>query len=798
MSTGGARASARGDRPARHTGPSPFGRLLVPGAILLLAAFLRFHRLTASSLWHDEGNTWAQVQRSFGAIAAAAAADIHPPGYYWLLRGWSLALGTDAWALRGFSAFAGILAVAVVMALARRLTGRNHHPLVWGAGLLAAVHPFAVYYSQEARMYALLMLESAGLLYALVRWVDETGSTGNRPPSRSAVSALGLYLVAGVLGLWTHYLFPAMLAAGALAGMWSWAQRSREVGRWGFRKLAPFLGVNLLAVLLYLPWLPIAVDRVLRWPAGGVRVPLLEGLRLTLQTLVLGPIRGVPELGGPGMALAVGVFLAGLWRLRSRPGQRALALWVLSPVGVMAGVGLFTEAFLKFLLVAAPAWTLLAAAGLVLPGERPSRPAPSLAWTALSLGLPVAVAAVLALSGLARYYGDPLARDNYAGMARTVMALGDPATDRVVLDAPGQQEVWAYYDPGVPVLALPRQRPPDRAATEAELARELAEVHRVFALFWATDQADPEGIVEGWLDRQGFKGLESWQGNVRFVLYRLAVEARCTPLEPPPRFGDVAALVEVCLPREMAVTPGDVLPVELVWRALRSPERRFKVTLQVLDPRDQVLAQRDGEPVGGGRPTVTWQAGEVIRDRQGVYVPPGTPPGSYRLLVALYDPGSGERLPVSTGPGPAAPAWTGFPPVQVIRPPRPLPPDILAVQRRIQQRIGPVVLLGADVYRRGFAHAPDTPVSPGQWVQVVLYWQAPDPLPGDWPTDMAMVLRLGEQAVSGPLAGGLYPTGMWRPGDLIRGQFDVLYEGGDRDLWLEAAGRRVRLGTVPR
>ncbi len=786
------RASTARPRPA---GLSGILRLWGPAAILLLAAFLRFHRLTASSLWHDEGNTWVQAQRSFGAIAAAAAADIHPPGYYWLLRGWSLALGTDAWALRGFSAFAGILAVAVVMALARRLAGRDLLPLVWGAGLLAAVHPFAVYYSQEARMYALLMVESAGLLYGLVRWLDATEPTGSFLSSRSAGFGLGIYLVAGVLGLWTHYLFPAMLAAGALAGVWAWGQRSRGSGPRGYRGLVPFLGVNLLVVLLYLPWLPIAVDRVLRWPAGGVRVPGMEGLALTLQTLVLGPIRSAPELGGPGMALAVGLFLAGLWRLRSRPGQRALVLWVLLPVGVMAGLGLFTEAFLKFLLVAAPAWTLATAASLVPWSKHRSPGSLSMAW---GLAAPVVLAAALALSGLSRYYGDPLARDNYAGMARTVMALGDPATDRVVLDAPGQQEVWAYYDPGVPVLALPRQRPPDRAATEAELARELVGVQRVFALFWATDQADPEGIVEGWLDRQGFKGLESWQGNVRFVLYRLAVEVRCAALGPPARFGNVVALTEVCLPREMAVTPGDVLPVELGWRALNPPDRRLKVTLQMLDPRDQVVAQRDGEPVGGGRPTVGWQAGEVVRDRQGIYVPPGTPPGSYRLLVALYDPGSGERLPVETGTGPAATAWTDLPPVQVIRPTRPLPPDILSIQRRLQRRLGPVVLLGADVYRRGFAHAPETPVSSGQWVQVILYWQAPDPLPPDWPPDLAMTLRLGAQTVSGPLAGGLYPTGMWQPGDLIRGQFDILYEGGDRELWLEVAGQRVRLGTVPR
>ncbi len=83
-------------------------------AILLAAAFLRFYRLDASSLWSDEGNTWAMLGRSYGEIAQAAAADIHPPGYYWLLKLWSSIFGTSAWAMRSFSAVAGVLLVLVV------------------------------------------------------------------------------------------------------------------------------------------------------------------------------------------------------------------------------------------------------------------------------------------------------------------------------------------------------------------------------------------------------------------------------------------------------------------------------------------------------------------------------------------------------------------------------------------------------------------------------------------------------------------------------------------------------------
>ena len=91
-------------------------------AILALAAFVRFYCLTCSSLWHDEGNSWAVAQRSFDQIARDAAADIHPPGYYWLLKLWAGPAGFSAWGLRSLSALASLLSVAVVYRIAREMT----------------------------------------------------------------------------------------------------------------------------------------------------------------------------------------------------------------------------------------------------------------------------------------------------------------------------------------------------------------------------------------------------------------------------------------------------------------------------------------------------------------------------------------------------------------------------------------------------------------------------------------------------------------------------------------------------
>ncbi len=145
---------------------------------LLLAAGLRFYRLAGQSLWSDEGNSVALAQLGLGEIAARTAWDIHPPFYYWLLNAWMRVFGQDEVAVRSLSAVIGVLLVAVVYRLGSRLFN-VHVGLL--AAIFAAVSPFQVYYAQEARMYALL-----ALLGALVVWTTVEFMSNEKPIMRDA------------------------------------------------------------------------------------------------------------------------------------------------------------------------------------------------------------------------------------------------------------------------------------------------------------------------------------------------------------------------------------------------------------------------------------------------------------------------------------------------------------------------------------------------------------------------------------------------------------------------------------
>ncbi len=774
---------------------SDLRRRLFPNGLLLLilagAAFLRFYRLDASSLWSDEGNTWALLGRSYADIAASAAADIHPPGYYWLAKLWTGPVGRDAWGMRSLSAVAGVLVVYVVYRIGLHLarSAAQRHTVALVAALVAAVNPFLVYYSQEARMYMLLTLQSAGLFWALLALTraeegKDVMDAAGRPRRVRIGLALAAYFLCAVAGVWTHYSFPIVWAAAAAAWLWWWLPARRGVqGRAGWAALGRFAAANLLALAIFAPWLPTAVRGVLNWPTRGEEVSFLDAVVLTFQMMTLGPTRTIPGQLWLWVAAAVVLPLAGLAALRRTPQTAgALALWMGAPLGLMFGLGLFSDAFLKFLLSAAPAWCLLVSAAVLLVQRTEA-----VAW--LMAGAALLVASVT----LPGYYFEPAVRDNYAGVAAYVSAVADPAAALVVLNAPGQQEVWDYYAAPLPVLAVPAERPPDVAATVAALEEATAGKSEVYALFWATDESDPGRVVETWLDRQAFKGLESWQGNLRFVTYGLPTALTCRRLEPRADFGGLIALNHHCSPagaNELA--PGEVARVGLQWQSFQSLDRRYKVTVQLLDDRGQVIAQHDGEPAGGTEPTDRWQPMQPVTDNHALVAPLGTPPGRYQMIVAVYDPATGQRLGVNRSD------HYVLGEVEVLPSARPIPADVLPAQHRVGAELGPLKLVGYSVQRSGFAHAPETPVEPGHVVNYTFFWQAPDPLPPDWPADLEFTLRLGDQSVQSSLAGGAYPTGEWQPGTVVRASFDIPYNGGDRRARLTVGDDTLRLAALPR
>ncbi len=100
------------------------GHWFILGAILLLAAALRFYKIDVQSLWYDEGNSARIAERSVQLIVEGAAGDIHPPLYYLLLKFWRGIFGDSEAGLRSLSALCGVFSVLFSFLIGRNLLGQ--------------------------------------------------------------------------------------------------------------------------------------------------------------------------------------------------------------------------------------------------------------------------------------------------------------------------------------------------------------------------------------------------------------------------------------------------------------------------------------------------------------------------------------------------------------------------------------------------------------------------------------------------------------------------------------------------
>jgi hypothetical protein len=156
---------------------------------------------------------------------------------------------------------------------------------------------------------------------------------------------------------------------------------------------------------------------------------------------------------------------------------------------------------------------------------------------------------------------------------------------------------------------------------------------------------------------------------------RYLVQATIAPFRtagPPPWFRGLAVLPPLKLPEPASATPPEVplaLPfgeavelagysfadegdtLVLLWHARRDVERDYTVFVHLLDETGRLVAQRDAPPKDGGYPTSLWSAGERVTDR--IVLPEAE--GVRTILVGLYDPVTGARLPTPRGDALAIP-----------------------------------------------------------------------------------------------------------------------------------------------
>jgi len=413
-------------------------------ALIVLAAVLRLATLDLQSFWYDEAFTPVHVLHPslWATLRSVVHTENTPPLWYLLAWADSRLLGTGEVALRLPSALAGIATVPVAWAIGRELAGRRA-AIVCGA--LVAVNPLFVWYSQEARAYALFVLTSALAMLCFLR--------AERQPTRGRMAAFAL---TGALALLTHYF-----AVFLLIPMVLWLAFGPGDRRAATRRAAlPATGLLVIVGVALLPLISAQGGHGTQWIG---RWPLSDRLQAIPQYYLTG-YSGAPLGHGVELLVALPVLAGvglGLWRMfgryppsssaRERRGALiALAIaacGVLIPV-VLAAFGADYLAPRNLVAAMIPVTALIA----VLISS------PSMGRSGVALAATIALA-FLVIS-LDVDLSPRLQRGNWRGVAR---ALRGAAPDRAVTTVELGAAPLEYYVPGLHNLA------PGRTVTVTEI-----------------------------------------------------------------------------------------------------------------------------------------------------------------------------------------------------------------------------------------------------------------------------------------------------------------------------------------
>ena len=471
-----------------------WARLLATG----LAFALRVQGLPYQSLWRDEVDSLRFATQPLGQLLQRfVAPGQNGPLYYLLLRPWLDAVGQTEFSLRFFSVIAGTLAVPLVYRLGRRMAPRSPSVRI-AASLLAAVSPYLVWYSQEARMYAAVVCLVLGSMECLQAALERGGR----------LQWLG-YVLLTAAALYFHFLTVLMVPVHLVMLL---ILRNRQRARAAWEYFAA-LGCVVALILPLLSW---QLPRVLNPSDGGyafVSLPrMLASMAVTYSSGVL-----------PGVlpwSLAVLLVLSSAALARARGEMRgsvaALAAWLFLPV-----LGLFLLTLVqplytaRYLIFVLPALLLLAGIGVQKISRR-------VWWLG---GVLAAALMISSLVSVWRQAATPVKADMRS--AASYVATHMDADDTVVFQIPYARHSFEYYfnrvtishstgSPGGFRLLFPLVTGPARsllwmdglytnggmAAAEVHLAmqRQVADSKGTWLVAAEAALWDERGLVQSWLE----------------------------------------------------------------------------------------------------------------------------------------------------------------------------------------------------------------------------------------------------------------------------------------------------------
>jgi 4-amino-4-deoxy-L-arabinose transferase-like glycosyltransferase len=312
-------------------------------AITLCGASLRFYHLAHLSLWSDEAFSRFYYETGLRFMwTEGLHRESSPPLYYMALGGWIQLFGASETALRSLSAAASSLAIPLVYVLGKEVLDRRYGLI---AAALFALSPTAIYYAQEARAYALLLLPVLATLIACARCLRPSAGAGT----------LALYVGGATASIYTHttmFFFVAACAIATLVSRCRLAPGSRR------RFFLGWTVANAIVAILALPAIVGMTNPAQLHQLAWIAPLKLHDIGAVISNTVVGTLTPGRFPGALLATLVTAVLLASIWRDFLAPGTTLIALAI--PGLYAAFVVIVSTAIQPILLSRIFGWTVVA------------------------------------------------------------------------------------------------------------------------------------------------------------------------------------------------------------------------------------------------------------------------------------------------------------------------------------------------------------------------------------------------------------------------------------------------------
>lgn len=589
--------------------------LVVLVGLLAIAFALRVAGLGNTPLRGDEAfavRYWADSPQR--VVRDLARWEPHPLGTFLSFWAWKAVAGESEFAMRYLPMLGGWVGVAALGALARRVLRRPQAGAI--AVALGAIQPFLIWHAQDARNYALWFGASSVAMWLFIR-----AAGANR--QRDWL----LYFLAEVVALYLFFLEAFLLVVQVLYLL---LQRPRGAVIWSALRTWSLLGICLL------PWL------VQLWflKDSGYQGATSEADPLRLVTWFV-PVwltgRDYDAVWKFALPLAwLGTLVAALSSL-----PRRTSLWLVAWAGVPAFLLLLAAIRMsvfhpRYLIATVPALILGIVAGMItLPRARRT----GLVMGAILLTIPGA-----GLGELTAYYrGETPKAPDWPALATYLRARAAPG-DLVLQTLPDPAFGYYYRGPAAEISLVPG----------APVAAQLRPQVTFYRGIWLVGRsAEAEQFLGDAMQLLSY----DTPGGFDVMQFRRWVPDRSEIAVPEQvRFGEIARLAGYTLQGPDTVSPA--ITLLLYWEPIARADVDYTVFVHLSGASDAaggevIWDQDDHRPLNGFASTLAWEPGALYRDPYRLLIRADVKlqPGVYTLDVGLYDPASGERLPVYDGAG---------------------------------------------------------------------------------------------------------------------------------------------------